>query len=191
MPEALVFDTEEKLFEYVRQLPIVSQDDDIQERYVRCRLDGESHLMAEIFAFRKPPGTNNTDRVFMGGALDGSKYNHDAIWLKKAKANYKKATGHDLGSGMTYISRIARFPNDPWAWVNDVGELKKKAEIRGHGIDDLGLKARISEPPKKVRMAPDILQHHLRKAVADPANVGKNVEELKHNIIEKHAYNES
>lgn len=192
----LLFDTESELDSYVQQLDIPDEikelGDEANHRFVEWCLQNDGpptdefgRNLATWYARKRACGANNTDRAFQQQQV--SRYNGDEPWLKAARDKYRRATGKDVPSGAIYISQIAKEPNDPRAWVTDLGELSKRAREIGHGIDALGVKEEISQP-KRVRYSPQLLQQHLRKAVADPSNIGKDVRELAHNITEKHAY---
>lgn len=188
----LEFPDREALLLFVDSLPVVSESDAIQEAYVSMRLDGQSHNWAEMCAHRQAPGTKNSDRTFQEGIGAGQFLDKMPPMIRKARmAAYEKATGRKVPEGARYLSTLARFPGDPKAWVTDVGEAKARFKEFGKGCEDLGIEARELPPPPKVRIAEDIVQRHLQKAVADPANAGKDKRELREAIIDKHSFSES
>jgi hypothetical protein len=184
MPE-LVFESEAKLREFVSELPTISNDEAIQMAYMRMRLDGQAHPFAEMCAFRTPPGTKNTDRAFQENQI--SRYTGKEPWMKQAVRKYKAATGHDIPKGAMYISQLAKEPNDPRAWVTDLGDVKRRLRELGHGCDDLGI-APVEMEPIRVKYDEALIQERMRKAVAKPENIGKNATDIREAIIEKHSY---
>lgn len=188
---ALQFDTPELLCEFIENLPIISDDDTVQAFYIEMRLDGQSHYFAEMCAHRRPPGTQHTDQSFQ--KIGQSLGKMPEMIRRQRLMIYERmmGKGRKPPEGYLYMSQMARFPGDPRAWVADVGELKSRCKEDGSGIEELGIKAVEKAPRPKVVMDDDLVNRYVRKAVADPVNAGKNVQTIKHEVIEKHAYNGS
>lgn len=198
--EPLVFDDERQLGNYLSGLEVPADiaslgQNAISRYYQWCLENGGppdnafAENLALWFARQRSVGSKATDRAFQES--QGSRYTGNEHWLRIARRKYKKATGHDVPQGMIYVSQLATEPNDPEAWVRDRGDLARRAKELGKGVDEMGIKEAEFEPRQKraPHLAEDIMQRHLRKAVANPANIGKDVGELRHNITQAHAYN--
>lgn len=179
--------------------PTISTDQAVQAAYVQMRRDGQSHAMAEICALRKPPGANNTDRAFLEGRQNGEQLAGLPPQLaKRAAAEYKKATGRSVPQGSVYVSQLARRPNDPRAFVDSVGDIKRRCEQAGHACEELGVEGVDLPPPPKKKLSNMLMTQHIqrgiRRAVAEnPKLRGKRIDpkklaEMKERIIDKHEY---
>lgn len=125
--------------------PVVSSDPDIQVSYLRMRVEGESHNMAEMLATRSFPGVK-TDSIFNEGKFSGAAGRIDAeeVWLRKQAESAGVST-----AGKWYCRGLASFPGDPTAWVGDRGDVLRIAqeknltvhgyvEHKGHEVDPGG-----------------------------------------------------
>ena len=95
-----------------------------QVAYWRMRLEGQSHNMAELLATRSFPGVRGTSSAFMKGthAQDSG---YDAMRYRAAAAQ-----GVDT-NGKRYLAGLARYPNDPEAWVSGLSDVRRVCEARG------------------------------------------------------------
>lgn len=179
--------------------PTVSTDKAVQAAYVKMRKAGQSHAMAEICACRKPPGANNTDRAFLQGRQNGEQLAGLPPQLaRRAAAEYKKATGRSVPQGSVYISQLAKRPNDPRAFVDSLGDIKRRCEQTGAACEELGIKGAEVPPPEKQKLSNMLLKDHVqrevRKAVEEnPKLRGKRIEpkklaEMKEKIVHNHEY---
>jgi hypothetical protein len=187
--------TTAELKAFIADLPVVSDDASKQEFYVKCRLGGECHNMASIFALRRPPGTSNTDRAFFQNKHNGEELKSLPVGMaKRAAERYKRETGRDIPQGAVYISQLAKKPGDPAAYFDTVGDIKRACERSGAGCDALGIKpVEVAPPPKKVDYAPRLLNRRLRGELMKPENKEKRtnqraIREMAEKIKDKHSY---
>lgn len=151
----------------------VSEDLDVQLSYVKMRLNGESHRMADMLAHCAFPGIRGTDSDFMKGS-----HIQDSI-LDGVRHRMAQASGVDT-NGKKYLAGLARFPGDPEAWVSGTSDVLRICSNRGwncHGAVEY--EAPDSYPvveadkPKDCPIAPDILQEQVaaRLSEYDPREV--------------------
>lgn len=127
-----------------------------QQRYDSMIESGESPRLAEMLALRVFPGVHGTDSSFMSGthALDGpyEQYRHASA----------AAAGVDT-NGKRYISGLARFPNDPTAWVSSRADVLRICSDRGwncHGMVEHEA-PKDFEPEPDIPIASDIVEQHV------------------------------
>lgn len=89
-------------------------------------------------------------------------------------------------NGKHYQHGLARFPGDPEAWVDNLGDVKRILEKRGWGSDELGVKSRddyepVSKPIDE-RLVTAEVQHRVAAGEIDPNDVGKKREEVRDEI---------
>lgn len=166
--------------------PNVSDDPTIQCAYEHMRDQGQSHSLAEMFAFQQPPGSN-TDREFLHGHVNGNQFSN----TPEIGDYYKKVTERLGGSttGKVYKRSLAAFPGDPRAWVSGKDDVRKVCEERGWNCDgDVKVVSeQKAERPKSVKLATStvnrLTKEYLQK---EPGLRKKRVEEVKEMVIDKH-----
>lgn len=161
------------------RFPLVSHDPAIQAHYERCRLEGTSHTLAEMFAFRQPP-MSNTDREFLEGHCNGNQF-EDAPHIGDWYAARAREAGVDP-KGKVYLHGLARYPGDPEAWVSGRGDVQKVVESRGWSCQGaVNVKARDDvAPAPAVGVADDIVEQRvMQKIDKDPSQALRPAEELK------------
>lgn len=145
----------------ISDLPIISDDPHIQAHYEKCRAEGTSHTLAEMFAFQTPPGGGFTDSVFLEGECNGNQFegmehigDFYAKMARKAGVNTK---------GKVYKSGLAKFPGDPEAWVSDKHDVQKLLERRGWGAEGaVNVKMdQSAKPLEDVAVADDIFENRV------------------------------
>lgn len=163
--------------------PIVSDHPDVQAHYERCREEGTSHTLAEMFALAQPP-QSRTDREFLRGHCNGSQFAGNP-----AMGDYYKAVAEAEGQdtkGKVYLSGLADYPGDPRAWVDGRGDVQKVCEERGWGCAGaVNLKVRVEEPVS-VAIDEALVQQeveHILTQVPDPQHV--DTEDLAEQVREK------
>lgn len=104
--------------------PVVSKDKWQQAFYVQCRMEGQSHNMAEICALQQMPGTSGTDRAFLEGIENQFR---GAEWEGDTYRNIAKQAGVDT-TGKFYKGTLANYPGDPRAWVADQHDARRVAD---------------------------------------------------------------
>jgi hypothetical protein len=121
--------------------------------------------MAELLAARSFPGVHSTDRSFMRGT-HAQEANHDT---------YRYAAAAPAGvdtNGRRYISGLARFPNDPEAWVSVLSDVRRIVRDRGWNCEG-AVNYRGFEPADHPQdegpyvAAPDILDRHVAARLAE------------------------
>lgn len=167
----------------MNQLPTISPIPSIQESYERMRSNGQSHNMAEMLAVRIPAGTKNTDRAFLEGKH--SSYGLESTAMPEYYLRRAKQAGVNP-HGKVYVSQLASEWADPRAWVSDLGEVGDRCRQSGRGCAALGIEAPEPEPTQQIRLAEDIVQEEMTRAlVKDPSKATK-LTDLRHEVIEKH-----
>lgn len=173
------------------EYPIVSDKPLIQAAYIKMRRAGQCHNLAEMFAFKQPCGTKNTDRAFFEGKYNGQEF--EALpkgMQKRANERYRRETGRNIPQGSVYISQLAQKPGDPRAYFDSVSDIKKRCMETGASCEALGIHgAEVMAPKPKVKYAPRLLQRRLRSEMAKPENKGKRPQELAEKITAQHSYN--
>src|SRR5262245_2939301 len=147
--------------ELVPDLPIVSDDPHIQQHYIKCRLEGTSHMLAEMFAFEQAP-RGKGDKTWLAqvdpsGEQFGKNQEDGDFYAAEALAR-----GDNI-SGAVYMSGLARYPGDPEAWVHNLGEYRQRVEDRGWGCEGaVNVKMRNDvEPAPSIGIAPDIVDEEV------------------------------
>ncbi len=138
-----------------------------QAHYVAAVLDGMSPLLAEMFAWQKPP-MSNTDREFLEGHCNGSQWEGQEV-VGDAYAAVAREAGVDP-KGKVYLSGLARFPGDPEAWVDGRGDVQRICEKRGWACEgSVNVKHRDvgNAPVEDVDVADDIVEQRILEKVWD------------------------
>lgn len=169
--------------------PTISDVPAIQTHYERCREEGTSHMLAEMFAFQSPPAADS-DREFMFGHVNGNQFEKET---QNGDAYARIAKKHGVSTtGKVYMRGLARFPGDPQAWISGKGDVIRIAEKEGFNVTDSEGKTLVksevkTEPPPPPRLADDIttrIAKQWRKASRKLA--ARPMEEVKEAVIDKH-----
>lgn len=119
--------------------------------YIRSRRLGQSHRFAEMVATQRPPQCM-TDDVFFAGMRPWAA--EMTPQQRAAVVRQSKARGFVPPPEAVYHSSLARFPNDPEAFVTKAmgrGYIKKLCERRGWACEGaVNVKSR---PPEKDLLA--------------------------------------
>lgn len=168
--------------------PTVSNDPGVQAHYARCRQQGTSHALAEMFALGQPP-MSNTDREFLegrGGCYDQFPGQHGIGEMYRRKA---EAAGVSP-QGKVYVSGLARFPGDPEAWVSGRGDAQRLCEQRGWACEG-SVKVKLRQPeaaPCKGGLASDLVDDLVEKRLADvPLGERVSVQDVRESVVAAHA----
>lgn len=152
----------------VADYPVVSSNPVIQQRYVEMRRDGQSHNLAEMLAFQKPPRANDDTTWLAGQSSDiGGAFLDDAPEIvQRAYTEPAKAAGVNI-KGSVYVPGLARHPGDPEAWVKNASEIKSRVEKRGWGCEGVvNVKPDTSaEPIPDVGIAPDLVERRAHQMI--------------------------
>lgn len=131
--------------------------------YWTMRKQGQSHNMAELLALRKFPGVKGTDSQFMAG----THCQDDMIDRTRYEAAQSK--GVDT-NGKRYLSSLARYPNDPEAWVSGLSDVRRVVTDRGWNcsgaVDYSGFDPSQHERPADTPIARDIVEQHVSACLA-------------------------
>lgn len=135
-----------------------------REHYDLCIRNGCSPALAEMLATRTFPGTRGTDRAFMQGRhLDGSQFEGLPPIVGRQYVAQAEAAGVNP-TGKYYSGTLARFPGDPEAWVDSVGDIKRLCEQRGWGATGaVNITTPEGDGPSDApyRVADDIVDEHV------------------------------
>lgn len=163
-------------------VPFVSNRPDVQAFYIRMRINGESHTMAEMLALRKFPGVQGTDSTFMAGT------HHQDTPLDQVRHQYAQQAGVDT-NGKRYLSGLARFPNDPEAWVSGRGDVLRICRERGWNCRGLvEYEAPEAEPTPDLPIGEDIVRTHVQDCLEqyDQGDITpKLVEDIKERVTQE------
>lgn len=144
-------------------LTFVSRDNAVQAFYIRMRINGQSHNMAELLSLRKFPGVRGTDSDFMKGTHD------QCDPIDQARYHAAQAQGVDT-NGKRYLSSLARYPNDPEAWVSGLGDVTRIVGERGWNcsgaVDHVGYDSSQRAPEPDVPIAPSIVSAHVQDCLS-------------------------
>lgn len=155
--------------------PIISDDPQIQQDYVKSRKSGASHKLAEMLALQIAPGLQ-TDTRFQSGHVNHNQFAHDPVYGAMALENARKA-GVSV-EGAVYHEQLAQFPGDPQAWVRTRGDVLKICQERGRTVTGaVNYKPAMDEgrvPDTPYEAADDIVQHELDKMEAKYPNAAKD-----------------
>lgn len=175
--------------------PKISDCQYTQAFYELMRERGESHMMAEMLANQKAPGSMGTDTTWAAGAgtLDQQIPNKAQLehTVKEAKRH-----GYTPNPNDYYMPTIARFIGDPLAFMSPHeahSHTKKVLESQGRGSTNfVKVKAREREQPLEPvkKIAPSLLLGMMKdecKANPDLLHQPKKFKDKKLQLIDKHA----
>lgn len=169
-----------------------------QTIYDQAIANGASPIFADMLAHQQPPGTKGTDRAFLEGKLNNNDIGEMPGWMQQRFKEQIKQSGENV-TGKVYVSALARKkrdvqpgetwgPGDTYAYVSDVSELRAKAQslgLEGDGI--IKTRAPDRPPTPDVPLAEDLVRNQMAMEIAKNPGLKKNLGELRHNVIEKHA----
>lgn len=162
--------------------------------YLSYREQGMDHALAAMQACRRSPQMKNSDRTFNQKARHRMDTMQDSI--RKVILERAQKAGINT-QGKYYCGGLAdrRGARDPSAWVSTTSDVLEVARRRN--LDVRGAvehRASESPPPKRVAIAPDILNGLVQKRVAsDPAlqeRVRRNpraIQAVREELTAKHA----
>lgn len=171
----------------MEDFPVISEDGDVQLRYLAMRAAGQSHNMAEVLALGAFPGVHGTDAAFMKGRkLGGSQFDNVPPRVGREYLAKAKSAGVNP-AGKYYMGSLAREPGDPQAWISGTDDIKRVVRDRGWSCS-----GRVNVPPPKYadqyempkhyKVAEDIVDREVAARVrADPSLAAKK-DELKEEV---------
>jgi hypothetical protein len=98
--------------------------------YQKAIANGASPLFADLLASRQPPGVKGTERAYMEGRNNNEDLNKMNATMRKHLLTEAQAAGVSI-SGKTYCSGLARYANDPSAWVSGRDEVAARCRENG------------------------------------------------------------
>lgn len=153
---------------------------------------GEYPRGAHMLALRSPPRTKNTDRTF----CEGQQQKMERMGSRNRQNIQRKAKQAGINTdGKYYIGGPFKY-TDPRAWVTsqqDAIEAVKSIKGTSTGALNCDYSEKLRDQPKKIPLAPDIVNRFVRKRLkADPAlaeKVKKNprkLREVQESVVAKH-----
>lgn len=160
----------------------------VQKHYEKCRDEGTSHSLAEMFAFEQAP-CGVSDGTFMRGTENGRQFQGQ----QKMGNYYRHITEQKGGNtnGKKYLSGLAAYPGDPEAWVSGRDDVRRILEKRGWGCEGtMSIKPResIGEPDAGPTMAADLVEKYAQQIAASvPDSHLVDMDDLKSQVVERMA----
>ncbi len=168
--------------------PFVSDVEEIQAHYELCRRNHCAHALAEMLAFRAFPGTVGTDRAFMQGRLHqtgGQQFERLPRWVGEQYVQQALAAGVNP-TGKYYSGSLARYPGDPRAWIDSLGDVRRVAAERGLSVQGAVTieppEAPSQSEPAPYRVAPDIVQAKVAERLAEQPELASKREEVTYEV---------
>ena len=164
---------------------------DVQSRYRALLKKGNTPQFAAMLATQSPPATQYSDKTFnreMRDKMESMSGGNRDILCAAAKSSGIST------QGKYYVGSLGR-PTEPGAWVSTIDEAhdtcKKKNLTVHHGVIKHTGHA---VPPKKVGMAPDIVNDYIRReCLQEPSLLEKiskrpsSLNEVREKVIHEHA----
>lgn len=163
---------------------------DVREIFDAIVADGNTPQFAMMCIHQQSPKMDCSDRAFNESRrrhMSGMKEKHRDEIVAIAKR-----AGIDT-DGKYYVGGLGRY-NDPAAWVSthdDVKQVCQKKNLNSTGL--VKHKAAEAPPPKRVKLAEDLVQQQSRRMLAsDPALAEKvrkgkvKKQEIRERVIAKH-----
>lgn len=154
--------------------------------YLEQREAGVTHSLAAMTAMQSAPRCM-TDREFLQGmGTLNDQFDGDEKYLKRVVAS-ARSQGYNPSANDVYMANLAKFPGDKDAFVKGRGDIQRVCEERGLPSDGVVKLAGREQEPKKVKLAPDIVDRMVREKVRrDPSLKKVSRKELKQEIVNKH-----
>lgn len=168
--------------------PVVSNDPDVQAFYEAMRERGESHMIAELCALRKPTGAMNTERAFLEDSHVHQGLDDTPDWMRNKLLAEAKAAGVNT-QGKVYKGRLGDH-TDPLAWVATADDVKEACKIKNLTCTGVVNHQAVGDdkPPERVLLSERIVRREVRKLIKAEPGKKHDVRELREKVIEKHAY---
>lgn len=169
-----------------------------QAIYDEAIAGGASPLFADMLAHRQPPGTKGTDQRFLSGRYNNNDLEDMPPWMQKQFKKQLDRAGVSA-AGKVYLSSLARKksevkpgepwgPGDPYAYVSDLAEAKAKCLALGRYGSGMATVTPPEKPPAPdVPLAEDLVMTKVAEAIAKDPSKAKRLDEVRHEVIEKHA----
>jgi len=147
------------------KIPIYSDDEEVQTRYMQLRQMGETHNGADLVITRKTAVIGLCDTVLLKSDLIVSQFSHkDSQARGDALAEKARAMGIST-TGKFYHPGIAVEFGDPRAWVGSISDIKEVCKDRNWSFD-------IKDNEMKIGVRCDLAQTLQAQFAHKPAKVG-------------------
>jgi hypothetical protein len=162
--------------------PIISTNPYKQAFYLHCRMNRQSHTIAEMCALQVSPGIMGTDSNFMEGHCNGNQFEkHPEI------GDFYRREAEKAGvstTGKVYLSSLASRPGDPEAWVSGRGDVTRVVNERNWNCDGAVKRQAVRgiEGTEDVGVADNILTGRAKELVAKGELQKKDVKEYKEKL---------
>jgi hypothetical protein len=171
--------------------PIISTNPFRQAFYIHCRMNRQSHTIAEMCALQVSPGIMGTDSNFMEGHCNGNQFEKQP---KIGDYYRRQATKAGVNTtGKVYLSGLAAFPGDPQAWVSGRSDVTRVVNERNWGCQGAVNRTAVRgiEGKPDVGVADGIINdrvgHLVAKGEVQPKDVPEFKEKLKKELAPVHA----
>lgn len=143
---------------------VLRQEPHVQQRYRNIVAKGESPRMAIMLAMQKAPLTRQSDKTF-GKKRRQVMESGMKPWMLDRYLKMAKQAGIST-QGKYYVGGLGR-PTDPMAWVSTVDDAKQVCRLKNLSASGLiEHEGHEVEPPRRVRMAPDVQKEYVARALA-------------------------
>lgn len=151
--------------------PVISDDKNIQKFYVKCRKEGTSHSLAEMFALQQSPGISGTDSQFWAATGHLTNRFNDSPGGKAIGKYYKERAekmAPGCTSGAVYMQGVSPEAGHPLGWVKNRSDVVRALKARGCDSEGIvNFKAAESQRDKvPVPLAPDIVKREVNARCA-------------------------
>jgi hypothetical protein len=158
----------------------------VQKAYIEMIENDVPPRMAEMLALQQPPGVKGGDRAFMEGRYNNQQFDKMPKDHAQNIITLAKRAGINP-SGKYYCAGLAdgRGVQDPAAWVDGAGDVKKVAEVRNLTVDGaVQHKGRPQPRPKSVRLSEKLTKEMMNVEKKRKPTMKK--EELREYVTEKY-----
>lgn len=163
----------------------------VQAFYIRMVENGESPMIAELLALRKPPGSLTDRELFKDVGTLEKQFAGDEVMLNHI-TRVAKSYGYTPNNNDFYNSALAEFTGDPRAFIPATGgreHIRKECERQGKSCEGLVKVKGRKQEVQNVPMADDLIERTAKEAVkADPALGTVPKQELRQEIVKRHSF---
>lgn len=146
--------------------------------------NGCSPRLADMLASRSFPGTRGTDRAFLQGRpTDGAQFEKIPL-VGQHHLRMAKDAGVSV-TGKVYNGTLARYPGDPEAWVDSLGDVKRICEARGweaEGAITVQAPRYAGEEPGPYAIADDLVEKYVEDKISENPDLAARRAEVKEEI---------
>ena len=158
----------------------------IQKQYLSMLEEGISPRFAEMAALQQPPGVKGGDRAFMEGRYNNQQFDKMPKDHAQNIITLAKRAGINP-NGKYYVSGLAdkRGVQDPEAWVDGAGDVKRVAEKRNLTVKGaVNHKGRAMPRPKSIPLSENATKEMMKVERKNHPTMKK--EELREMVVDKY-----